>query len=60
MGQNSILPFDRRQSECLLIICFGNKRSKIELDNRQERFALFKYKVIVFIAQIINWRFIFC
>ena len=43
-----MLPFNGRQSECLLIMCLGNKRSKIEVDSREKRFALFKYKVKIY------------
>lgn len=40
---------DKTYSDCLLIICLGDKRKKIELNKFDNKCALFKYKVSIFL-----------
>ena len=45
--KRKISALDLKQADCLLIMCLGKKRCKIESNKCDQRFALFKYKVIV-------------
>ena len=44
--KKAIMPLNCRQSECLVILSLGRKRSRIGLDDSSDkRFAMFKSKV---------------